>query len=108
MFLPDTKIILEEGKATPAVFKLPPTNVNGTIVGATKEQQNGYLYLAESNERYGMFIEVVDGKFSLSVPPGSYRTEEYRLADKTITLKGSTSFTVTEGGEVQQITLNMP
>ncbi len=108
MFLPDTKIILEEGKATPAVFKLPPTNVNGTIVGATKEQQNGYLYLAESSERYGMFIEVIDGKFSLSVPPGSYRTEEYRLADKTITLKGSTSFTVTEGGEVQQITLNMP
>jgi len=105
----DSKVIrIEKGKVNPDFIQLPRINVKGTLKGLDKDQQNGFLALNDIRGNHLIFIEIVNGKFHLSLPAGTYQFGEYVLSDKKVSLTGTTQLTILDGDKLQQITLSYP
>jgi len=101
-------VIIKQGKAEPSIFRLPAANVSGTLKGAAKEQQSGALALENMDGRLVTFIDVLNGQFKLTVPPGTYSISEYRTGSSKLARSRPFLLTIPADGTSQQITLSIP
>ncbi|WP_219835046.1 copper amine oxidase N-terminal domain-containing protein [Paenibacillus sp. R14(2021)] len=104
----DTVIHIEQGKTTEPAIQLPEANVTFTIDNAGADQKSGFIDVQNEKGTMSTGVEVADGQFGLSLPPGTYKLGRYRLQQTEYELIGDTTITVSEDGEQQKLTVNIP
>lgn len=99
-------ISIDHGVIKPATLKLPNINIKGTITGTGQDIKIGVLSIKDNTGSYSFFV-IEDGRFNLSLPPGTYHLGEYSANQQLFKLEGPTDFTVSEDSPVQQLTFNI-
>ncbi|RUT35754.1 hypothetical protein EJP77_01680 [Paenibacillus zeisoli] len=98
-------ISIDHGVIKPASLKLPRINIKGTITGKDEDIKIGALSISDNNGSYS-FVTVVEGRFDLSLPPGTYHLGEYSTHQQMFKLEGPTDFTVSEDSPLQELTFS--
>ncbi|QHW31802.1 hypothetical protein GZH47_13780 [Paenibacillus rhizovicinus] len=108
-YLPSGKRIqVDQGKATPSVYRLPALNVHVTIANAGDDQKHGFATLLNADGTNLLtYVEVEDGKFGLYLPPGTYKLSDYRVQASIYQLSGDTTITVSEKSGIQELVVTM-
>ncbi|USB31656.1 ankyrin repeat domain-containing protein [Paenibacillus sp. YPG26] len=104
MFPLNTLIRITQGVVEPTSLRLPKINVKGTINGSTKENQVNTFLIANNNSRTLSSVHVVEGRFNLALPPGSYLITAIYSSQQKFNLKGPTQLTISEDSPVQELT----